>query len=205
MNGCGSSWFVGPFPHIPSRLPAGYFGDPASIAPNFEAMEPAERKAAVNLMLEAGEGLEDIAKALAMDVGSIEAIRDMRCRPIAPRGEPDETKRKPGSDLLRRPVPKMAVERALDEALLAVDALRAKAGSGREHPFDMTFDVLCQACGFGLETARRRFRELESRKWVRRKLRPGLPPQVTITLAGRCRLDALVEDVLVAAGRRGKP
>jgi hypothetical protein len=35
---------------------------------------------------------------------------------------------------------------------------------------------------------------------VRRKLRPGLPPQVTITLAGRCRLDALAE-----AGQRGKP
>ena len=200
MNGCGSSWFIGPFPHIPSRLPAGYFGDPASIAPHFGNMEPAERKAAVNLMLEAGEGLEDIASALDMDVGSIEAIRDMRCRSISPLGDPDDTRTTAGNALLRRPVPKMAVERAIDEALLAVDALRAKAGSGREQSFDMTLEELCQACGFGLETARRRFRELEGRKWVRRKLRPGLPPLVMIALAGRCRLDALAE-----AGRRGKP
>jgi len=200
MNGCGSSWFVGPFPHIPSNQPAGCFGDPESIAPHFEGLEPAERKAAVILMLEAGEGLKAIAAALGMDVAEIEAIRNMRCRPISPRGEPDETKQKPGSGLMRRPVSKIALERAMDEALLAVDALRAKAGSGREQTFELTFDELCQACGFGLETARRRFRELESRKWVRRKLRPGLPTQVTITLAGRCRIDALVD-----AGRRGKP
>lgn len=200
MNGCGSSWFVGPFPHIPSNQPAGCFGDPESIAPHFEGLEPAERKAAVNLMLEAGEGLKAIAAALGMDVAEIEAIRNMRCRPISPRGEPDETKQKPGTGLSTRPGPKMPGERALDDALLAVDALRAKAGSGREQTFELTFDELCQACGFGLETARRRFRELESRKWVRRKLRPGLPPLVTIALAGRCRLDALGD-----VGRRGKP
>jgi hypothetical protein len=199
MNGCGSSWFVGPFPHIPSNQPAGGFGDPESIAPHFVSLEPAERKAAVSLMLEAGEGLQAIAAALGMDVAEIEATRDLHCRPVFPRGEPDGTKRNPGSGLLKRPVPKLALERAMNEALVAVDALRAKAGSGRDQAFDMTLEELCHACGFGLETARRRFRELESRKWVRRKLRPGLPPLVTIALAGRCRLDALGD-----VGRRGK-
>lgn len=195
MNGCGSSWFVGPFPHIPSRLPAGGFGDPVSIAPHFEGMVPAERKAAVNLMLEAGEGLEAIASALGLDVGEIEAMRDMRCRPISPRVEPDDTCCAKAGNPRRG-----TTERVLDDALMAIDALRAMAGIGRERTFEMSLDELCQACGFGLETARRRCRELESRKWVRRKLRPGLRPLVAITLAGRCRLDALAE-----AGRRGKP
>ena len=48
--GLGSSWFIGPFPHIAQRLPGGPFGSPSAIAPHFEAMD--ERSAA-ELMLAA--------------------------------------------------------------------------------------------------------------------------------------------------------
>lgn len=189
--GLGSSWFIGPFPHIAQRVPGGPFGSPSAIAPHFDALEPAEQASAVNLMLERGDDIGEIADWLGLSRAAVEAISVWRCRPISPRGESDDIKRMPGSGPKRRAVSCAAVDRALDDALMAIDALRARAGAGREAAFDLTLEEVCQACGFGLETARRRFKELESRKWVRRKLRPGLPAQVTIALAGRCRLDAL--------------
>ncbi|WP_339760757.1 hypothetical protein [uncultured Hoeflea sp.] len=192
-DGLGSSWFVGPFPHIAAVDPGGPFGSILAIAPNFEALQPVEQVSAVNLMLERGHDVAEIAERLDRSTASIEAISSRRCQPIRPRGEGDEVKRRPGTGPKRRPT----VDRLLDDTLMAIDALRAKAGVGHDMTFDLTLEEVCQACGFGLETARRRFRELESRKWVRRTLRPGLPARVTISLAGRCRLDALAE-------RRGK-
>lgn len=191
MNGCGSSWFVGPFPHIPSYQPVGGFGDLESIAPHFAALALPEQKAAVNLMLDAGERIAAIAAALGRDEDAIVAIASAVCRPISPRGDPDDTRGTAINELRKRPVPKMAVERALDDALLAVDALRAKAGSTRAQAFDMTLEELCQACGFGPETARRRFRQLETLTFVSREIRPGLPALVTIEAPGRDRLALL--------------
>lgn len=197
MNGCGSSWFKGPFPHVPASEPGGRFGSLAAIAPHFDAMGLAEQKAAVNLVIEAGERLPAIAARLSRDLATIEAIRDVFCRPVPPAAEPDAAGGRTISGLLSRPVPKAVYDRAIDEALAAIDAHRAGAGAGRDDRFEMTVEALCQACGFGIETARRRLKELESRKWVRRELRPGRPPLMLIALAGRCRLDAL--------GRRGAP
>lgn len=199
-GGLGSSWFIGPFPHIAQRLPGGPFGSPSAIAPHFDSLEPAEQASAINLMLERGDDMEEIADRLGLSRAAVEAISVRRCRPISPRGESDDVKRMPGSGPKRRAVSCAAVDRALDDTLLAIDALRARAGGGRDRPFDLTLEEVCQACGFGLETARRRFRELEGRKWVRRKLRPGLPARVTIALAGRCRLDALAGN-----NRRAEP
>lgn len=191
MTGLGSSWFIGPFPHIAQRVPGGPFGSPSAIAPHFDALEPAEQASAVKLMLERGDDIGQIADWLGLSRAAIEAISVRRCQPISPRGEGDDVKRMPVSGPMRRAVSRASVDRALDDTLLAIDALRARAGAGRDRAFDLTLEEVCQACGFGLETARRRFKELESRKWVRRKLRPGQPALVTIALAGRCRLDAL--------------
>ncbi|MGJ8570206.1 MAG: hypothetical protein ACSHXI_05825 [Hoeflea sp.] len=197
MTNClGSSWFVGPFPHIAAVEPGGPFGSLSAVGPNFEALEPAEQALAVNLMLERGHDICEIVNSIGRSPAVIEEIRDRRCQPVTPRGESDEVKRRPVTGPKRR----STVDRALDDTILAIDALRAKAGCGRDEAFKLTLEEICQACGFGLETARRRFRELESRRWVRRKLRPGLPPRVTISLAGRCRLEALA-----ASEGRSKP
>jgi len=195
--GLGSSWFIGPFPHIAQSVPGGPFGSPSAIAPHFDALEPAEQASAVNLMLERGDDIGQIADWLGLSRAAIEAISVRRCQPLSPRGEGDDVKSMRGSGPKRRAVSCAAVDRALDDTLLAIDALRARAGAGRDRAFDLTLEEVCQACGFGLETARRRFKELEIRKWVRRTLRPGQPALVTIALAGQCRLKAL-------AGNKGR-
>tara|TARA_R110002020_G_scaffold467027_4_gene690189 strand:+ start:6209 stop:6769 length:561 start_codon:yes stop_codon:yes gene_type:complete len=174
-----------------ASTPASIFGNPAAIAPHFAAMAGAEQKAAINLMRDRGYGWADIGDALGREVAEVEAIAVAACRPISPRGDPDDTRSTAINELRKRPVPKMAVERALDDALLAVDSLRAKAGSARAQAFDMTLEELCQACGFGPETARRRFRQLERLTFVSREIRPGLPALVTIEAPGRDRLALL--------------
>ncbi|VVT15276.1 hypothetical protein [Hoeflea sp. EC-HK425] len=191
--GLGSSWFIGPFPHIAQRLPGGPFGSPSAIAPHFEAMEPAEQVSAIRLMQERGDDLREIGDWLGLSPHALAAMGDRRCPLISPRGEGDDTRCRPSAGPKRRAVSSAAVDRALDATLMAIDALRARAGGARQAEFDLTLEEVCQACGFGLETARRRFRELESRKWIRRTLRPGQPARVMIALAGRCRLEALAD------------
>lgn len=191
MTGLGSSWFIGPFPHIAQKVPHGPFGSPSAIAPHFHALAPAEQASAVRLMLERGDDIGTIADWLGLSRAAVEAIGLRRCQPVSPRGEGDDVKSRHGTGPMRRAVSRAGVDRALDDTLMVIDALRARAGAGRDRAFELTLEEVCQACGFGLETARRRFRDLESRKWVRRTLRPGQPALVTIALAGRCRLKAL--------------
>lgn len=182
--------------------PVNLFGTPGAIAPHFDTMPAPEQKAAVMLMRERGISDAAIAGALGMTAASVAALAGLRCRPLRAFVEADTPSvsgaRHSGAGLYRRPVPVAAIDRAADEALLAIDALRAQAGVARDGTFDMTLEDLGQACGFGIETARRRLKQLEGRKWVRRQLRPGQPPLVRVALAGRCRLDAL------AAGEAGK-
>lgn len=167
------------------------FGTPQAIAPHFDTMALPEQKTAINLMREGGASDSAIAKALGRTEGMVAAIAVIRCVPIRSAMESEAPDGRARSGLLARPVTKAATARALDDALRTVDALRAKSGAAPGAGFEMTLDELCQVCGFGLETARRRIRDLTSRKWLRRTLRPGQPALVTITLVGRCRLDAL--------------
>lgn len=182
--------------------PVNMFGAPAAIAPHFGALQLPERKAAVMLMRERGKSDPEIAAATGLDLASIAALAELRCRPLRAFVEADspgsDVARHSGAGLYRRPVSVSAIDRAADEALLTIDALRAQAGAARDGAFDMTLEAMAHACGFERDTARRRLMELEGRKWVRRQLRPGLPPRVRVALAGRCRLEAL------AAGEAGK-
>lgn len=190
-DGLGSLWFIGPFPHIAAVEPGGPFGGVSAIQPHFDILAPAEQAAAVNLMLERGDGLGEIADGLGLSRTAIKAISVRRCQPISPFGGSDDVKRMPGSGPKRGAASQVVFDRALDDTLMAIEALRARAGAGRDVAFDLTLEEVCQACGFGLVTARRRFRELESRKWVCRELPPGRPARVMISPSGRGRLGAL--------------
>lgn len=188
--------------------PVNMFGAPAAIAPHFGALQLPERKAAVMLMRERGKSDPEIAAATGLDLASVAALAELRCRPLRAFVEADAPGsaggRHSGVGLYRRPVPVSAIERAVDQALLAIDALRAQAGVARDGAFDMTLEAMAQACGFERDTARRRLKQLEGRKWVRRQLRPGQPPLVRVALAGRCRLEALGRIDALAAGESGK-
>ncbi|MGJ8570446.1 MAG: hypothetical protein ACSHXI_07085 [Hoeflea sp.] len=201
MNGLGSSWLVGPFPHIPSADPRGPFGSLVAIAPLFDAMAMAEQKAALALLEAAGEPLPAIAAALGRDPASIAALRDRRCPLIAVPGEADEMRSRVRVRMRPVAVQKRLLERSLDDALAAIDAVRAAQGQSVQSWFEMTLDTLCQACGLGHDAGKRRLKELESRKWIRRSVRAGRPPLVRIALAGRCRLEAAG----TAARRRQAP
>jgi hypothetical protein len=188
--------------------PVNMFGLPAAIAPHLGALPLPERKAAVMLMRERGKSDPEIAAATGLDLASVAALAELRCRPLRAFIEADTPGggggRPSGPGLCRRRLSVSAIERAADEALLAIDALRAQAGVARDGTFDMTLEDLGQACGFGIETARRRLKHLEARKWVRRQLRPGLPTLVRVALAGRCRLEALGRIDAPATGEAGK-
>jgi hypothetical protein len=113
--------------------PVNMFGAPAVIAPHFAALQLPERKAAVMLMRERGESDPVIAAATGLDLVSVAALAELRCRPLRAFVEADAPDgaavRHSGHGLYRRPVPVPARERAVDEALLAIDALRAQAGA----------------------------------------------------------------------------
>lgn len=169
----------------------GTFGVPGAIAPHFESLAMAEQKAAVNLMCERGYGFAEIALALGRDAAQVEAIACRRCPLVDQPGEPDAVAGRAISKLLKRPSDPTALDRAVDDALLAIDALRVKAGATTGESFDLTNEELCHAMGFGIETARRRMQELEARKMIARILRPGLPQSILIDCFGLARLAAL--------------
>ena len=182
--------------------PAVAFGSLAAIAPRFDALQPADQKAAVALMREAGERPAAIAAGLGRSLTDIEIFRDLRCRRIAMPGENDQqrsagSQTSPNSQTERgspRGAPDVVAEKALSDALAILDAHRVQCGAERSEWFEMTLESICQACGFSLDTARRRIRELESRRWIRRTVRAGQPPLLQIALAGRCRLTALARE-----------
>jgi len=186
--------------------PVNMFGAPAAIAPHFAALQTPERQAAVLLMRERGESDPVIAAATGLDLVSVAALAELRCRPLRAFVEADAPDgagaRHSGAGLYHRPVSVSAIDRAADEALLAIDRLRIAAGVGPGCEFEMTMDEVCELCGVGLWAARRRVKELESRKWLRRKIRAALPQLVMIGLAGRCRIEALATG---DAGKRTAP
>jgi len=184
-------------PRVRARPASGPFGSLAAISPGFDALPAPEQAAAVNLLLERGEKPAAIAAGLGRSRRQIEALRDLRCRPLPAAFLREEPAPRPVPGLFLRPLPATAKatvsDRLADAALLAVDRLRIAAGVDPDAEFEMTMDELCQACDVGLPAGRRRVGELESRKWLRRKIRSGLPQLVMIALAGRCRLAALAE------------
>jgi len=175
----------------------GCFGAPMAIWMNFHGMEPADQKAAVHLMRERGHDWDEMARILGCDEEDLQAIAARHCPLIAMPGDPEAGEGRKASQLLKRPAEAAAFDRALDEALQALDALRVKAGAEQAGAFDFINEDLCAAMGFGVETARRRMQALESRRMIGRVLRPGLPQLVVLRLSGQCRLDAI--------NRRSKP
>lgn len=202
-NGITSCRFgIAPRPRHGAAV-AAQFGDPVFIAPHFDALPAAEQKAAVILMRERGESDAAIARALGRDEAAVRGLAVLRCGPLRSSMDTDAIDGRGRSGLMAQPVSRHDFDLAIDDALMALDALRVQAGAGLGDAFDMTLDTMAQACGFGTETARRRLRELENRKWIWRQLRPGLPPLVSIDLAGLSRLEAL--GGLDASSRRGQP
>lgn len=194
MLGLGSSWFVGPFPHIAAVEPAGPFASPDAIAPHFADLPMAEKQAAVLMMRELGCDDDLIAGSLDLPVGEVARLATRWWPLVSIKGDPDDTRGSRTALLPKRPVDREALDRTLDDALLALYALRNRAGQGAG--FDLVNEDLCQAMGFGIETARRRLQALEGRGMISRTLRPGLPQLIIITAAGQRRLEAL--------DRRGK-
>ncbi|WP_394689030.1 hypothetical protein [Hoeflea sp.] len=168
----------------------GSFGSLAAISPGFDALPRPEQAAAINLLLEGGQGLAGIARGLGRSVAQVEALRDFRCKPLEAAFVGDGVVRQPPGPP-REPGATAARDRLADEGLVAVERLRIAAQAPPDGGFEMTMDALCQGLDVGLAAARRRLKDLESRKWVQRSIRSGLPQIVTIALAGRCRLDAL--------------
>ncbi|EDQ33931.1 hypothetical protein HPDFL43_05740 [Hoeflea phototrophica DFL-43] len=192
MNaGLGSSWFVGPFPHIAAVEPVGSFGSPEAIAPHFAALPMAERQSAVLMMRELGLGDGPIAAAVDLPVDDVARLATRCCPPVGIKGDPDDTRGSRTALLLKRPVDSAAVDRTLDDALLTIDALRVAAGAGPDAGFELTNGELCQAMGFGIETARRRMQALETRGLIARTLRPGQHQLVVVTPVGHRRLSIL--------------